>query len=82
MVNFITNTSSEALTYHECDNIPFVTEIDTQFMGGTHIKLGNKEYILADYTQVGETTPVNTPAAFGIKNNNTVINLEISYNEV
>jgi hypothetical protein len=81
MVEYITNTTSETLTYHECENIPFVENIESTLMDGNYIKLSTKEYIFADFSQVSSSEPVSKPQYFGFRNNNAIINLEFGYDE-
>lgn len=75
-------TTSETLEFFESDNIFFVQNITTTINEGMYIKLSNKEYIFANYSQVSDSEAVVTPLYFGYKNDNTLINLEFSYNEV
>lgn len=81
MINYIASTTSQTLTFHECETVLF-KDITTTVDRGTYVKLSNKEYIFDDYSRTTHLNTMTVPLYFGYRNNNPIINLEFSYDEV
>jgi hypothetical protein len=82
MADFISGTSGEVLTLHESENIPYIQSIESTISNGTYVKLTNQQFIFQNMSQVKKIDALSTPQYMGIVNNNTILNFEVSRNEV
>jgi hypothetical protein len=82
MADFISGASGEVLVLHESENIPYIQSIESTISNGTYVKLSNQQFIFQNMSRVKVISALSRPQNMGIINNNSILNFEISYNEV
>lgn len=79
VVTLTQETTGEVLPFYESDDYQFIKGITSTITQGTYVKLPTQEFIFNDFSAIDEIVTLSKPNSYGYLNNNTIQELEFSY---
>jgi len=79
MPTFLNQTTGEILDFVSNDDYQFIKGLEMSITQGTYVKIPTQIYILQDMSKVDEISTYPKPQTYGYQSNNTMTELEITY---
>ena len=79
MPTYINETTGEILDFITNEDYRFIKSIESIITQGKYVKIPTQEFILEDMGSVDEVVNYQNPQFYGYQSNNTMIELDITY---